>query len=224
MALENTIILIDKPQDWSSFDVIRKLKKPLRLKKVGHAGTLDPLATGLLILCTGKFTKKITELQTLEKEYIATVRLGATTKSDDAEFPEENIKDTSRLTKEMVEKALQKFLGEIEQVPPYFSAVKVKGKRAYELARKNPEELQKIPLKPKKVFIKNIEIIDFREKEIDLKIICGKGTYIRSLARDLGKELGVGGYVKKLRRTRIGEYKVEEAFSPEDLLKQYENL
>ncbi len=224
MSLENSILLIDKPQGWSSFDVIRKLKKPLRLKKVGHAGTLDPLATGLLILCTGKFTKKIPEIQKLPKEYLATFRLGATTKSDDAEFPEENIKDTSHLTREIVEETLKKFLGEIEQIPPYFSAVKIKGKRAYELARKNPEALEKIPMKPKKVFIRSIEIPDFRGEEVDVKILCGKGTYIRSLARDLGKELGVGGYVKKLRRTKIGNYSVEEAFTPEELLKHYENL
>ncbi len=224
MSLENSILLIDKPQGWSSFDVIRKLKKPLRLKKVGHAGTLDPLATGLLILCTGKFTKKIPEIQKLPKEYLATFRLGATTKSDDAEFPEENIKDTSHLTREIVEETLKKFLGEIEQIPPYFSAVKIKGKRAYKLARKNPEALEKIPMKPKKVFIRSIEILDFRGEEVDVKILCGKGTYIRSLARDLGKELGVGGYVKKLRRTKIGNYSVEEAFTPEELLKHYENL
>ena len=219
--IQNTILLIDKPYKWTSADVIRKLKEELRIRKAGHAGTLDPLATGLLIVGTGKYTKKLPEIQQMPKEYIATIKLGATTKSDDAEFPEENIKDTSHITEEMINKVLPSFIGEIEQIPPVFSAIKIKGKRAYKLARKNVEELDKIKLPSRKVKVYDIELLDFKNPEVKVKIKSGKGFYVRSFARDLGNILGVGGYLKELRRTKIGDFSVENAYTPEELIKKY---
>ena len=216
--IQNSIILIDKPYKWTSTDVLRKLKKELGIKKLGHAGTLDPLATGLLILASGKYTKRISEFQQMTKEYVATIKLGATTKSDDAEFPEENIKDTSHITLQKIQEIIPQFIGEIEQIPPVFSAVKIKGKRAYNLARKDPEKSGQIKLEPRKVIVHNIEILDFKNPELKLRITSGKGFYVRSLARDIGQKLGTGGYLLNLRRTKIGDFPVEEAITPDELI------
>jgi tRNA pseudouridine55 synthase len=177
--------------------------------KVGHAGTLDPLATGLMILCTGKATKQIESFQNEEKEYIATLKLGATTPSFDMETEEDSVFDYSHVTLEIFVEAAKKFVGEIDQVPPIFSAVKVKGKRAFEYAR-NGEELK---LKSRKIEIKEIFVESFSLPIIKIKVVCSKGTYIRSLARDIGKELNCGAYLTDLRRTRIGKFDVEDAFN-----------
>ncbi len=208
------VLLFDKDLEWTSFDVVNRVRyilcRKLGIKKlkVGHAGTLDPLATGLVLLCTGKATKKIEELQLGEKEYIATLKLGATTPSFDLETEEDNTYDFSHVTREMVEDAVKRFIGEIDQVPPVFSAVKIKGKRAFDYAR-NGEEVK---LKAKRIVIRMITIEEFNLPELKLKVVCGKGTYIRSLARDIGKELNCGAYLTALKRTRIGSYSLDDAF------------
>ena len=209
------ILAFDKPYHWTSFDLVGKvrnfLSRELKLKKlkVGHAGTLDPLATGLIIICTGKATKQIETLQAQEKEYIATVHFGATTPSFDKETGENQQFPADHITKELLEETLQEFCGEIDQVPPAFSAVKIDGKRAYLHARKGnlPE------LKSKTVIIKEIELLDFEKPEATLRIVCSKGTYIRALARDIGENLQSGAYITALRRTRIGVFNVEKAFT-----------
>ena len=217
------ILLFDKELEWTSFDVVNKIRYNLcqmmgiKKLKVGHAGTLDPLATGLVLLCTGKSTKKIEELQLGEKEYIATLKIGATTPSFDLETEEDNQSDFSHVTRESFEKILPQFIGEIDQVPPVFSAVKVKGKRAFDYAR-NGEDVK---LKAKKIVIRSIEIESFNLPEVQLKVVCGKGTYIRSLARDIGEVLNCGAYLTGLIRTRIGDYKIEDAFKVDFFL---ENL
>jgi tRNA pseudouridine55 synthase len=219
---EGEILLFDKPYGWTSFDLVSKVRntisKTFKIKKlkVGHAGTLDPLATGLLILCTGKATKKIDSLQAEEKEYLATLKLGATTPSYDLESEENGTFPTEHLTLELIEKAIEKFTGTIEQVPPAFSAVKINGKRAYEHARKgnDPE------LKAKTVVITNIDVISFEVPKLILRITCSKGTYIRALARDLGEELQSGAYLTDLRRTRSGDYLVDNAWDMDDFIKQ----
>ena len=217
------ILLFDKELEWTSFDVVNKIRYNLcqmmgiKKLKVGHAGTLDPLATGLVLLCTGKSTKKIEELQLGEKEYIATLKIGATTPSFDLETEEDNQSDFSHVTRENFEKILPQFIGEIDQVPPVFSAVKVKGKRAFDYAR-NGEDVK---LKAKKIVIRSIEIESFNLPEVKIKVICGKGTYIRSLARDIGEALNCGAYLTGLIRTRIGDYKIEDAFKVDFFL---ENL
>lgn len=183
--------------------------------KVGHAGTLDPLATGLLILCTGKATKQIEIYQAEEKEYVATIKLGATTPSFDLETEEDSHMDCSFVTEELFISAVKKFVGEIEQVPPVFSAVKVKGKRAFNYAR-NGEILE---LKSRKIVIKDIELISFESPTAKIKVICSKGTYIRSLARDIGEELKCGAYLTGLERTRIGDYKIENAMTVDDFMR-----
>ena len=177
--------------------------------KVGHAGTLDPLATGLMILCTGKSTKKIESFQAKEKEYTATLKLGATTSSFDMETEEDSDNDTSHVTNELIEEAIKKFQGEIEQVPPIFSAVKIKGKRAFDYARNG----EKVKLQPRKIVIKKIEVESFSLPYLKIRVECSKGTYIRSLARDIGEELKCGAYLTELRRTRIGDFKVEDALT-----------
>ena len=213
--LAGEVLLFDKELNWTSFDLVNKVRYNLchrmgiKKMKVGHAGTLDPLATGLLILCTGKSTKIIESFQAKEKEYTATLKLGATTPSFDMETEEDSNNSTSHVTIESIEKAIKKFQGEIEQVPPIFSAVKVKGKRAFNYAR-NGEDVK---LQPKKIVINNIEIESFELPYLKIKVECGKGTYIRSLARDIGKELECGAYLTELRRTKIGIYKVEDAFN-----------
>jgi tRNA pseudouridine55 synthase len=207
------VILIDKGKDWTSFDVCAKLRGMLRIKKVGHAGTLDPLATGLLIICVGRATKTMTEYQAMEKEYNAIIKLGATTKTDDSEADEENAKPTEHLNNDEISKAISSFIGEIDQIPPMYSAKKVKGQRLYKLARKGDS----IELEPSRVTIYDITVNSIENPIIDADVKCSKGTYIRSLARDIGSKLEVGGYLKDLRRTAIGEYMAENALTIEEL-------
>ena len=207
------VLLFDKDLDWTSFDLVQKVRNTLCRKlgikklKVGHAGTLDPLATGLMILCTGKATKKIESFQQEEKVYVATLKLGATTPSFDMETEEDKWYNSSNITENDIQQAIIKFVGEIDQVPPVFSAVKVKGKRAFEYAR-NKEELK---LQPRKIVIKEIEKINYSAPFVTLQVTCEKGTYIRALARDLGKERECGAYLTGLRRTKIGKFSVENA-------------
>lgn len=215
------ILAFNKPYGWTSFQVVGRMRWLLKRKagikkiKVGHAGTLDPLATGVLIVCTGKATKKIEELQTHTKEYVATVKLGATTPSFDKETEEDATYPTEHITRELVENALQQFKGEIQQVPPMFSAVKVNGKRAYKLARKGEE----VEIQAKTINISEIELLDFNKNEDTttavIRVICGKGTYIRSLARDLGATLDSGAYLTDLCRTRVGDYKLSDCLDAE---------
>jgi tRNA pseudouridine55 synthase len=215
------ILCFDKPLDWTSFDVVNKVRwilcRNLKIKKlkVGHTGTLDPKATGLVIVCTGKTTKTIETLQLEEKEYIATLKLGATTPSFDLETEEENALPTHHITPEMVEQKLKEFIGVIDQIPPIFSAIKVNGKRAFDFARGGKE----LELEARKIEIKNIEILKIDMPEIIIRVTCGKGTYIRSIARDLGESLGCGAYLTGLRRTRVGLNQVENAWSIENFEK-----
>jgi tRNA pseudouridine55 synthase len=209
---QGQMLLIDKPLDWTSFDVVRKLRRLVRTKKIGHAGTLDPLATGLLILCTGKFTKRINEYMAREKEYTGTIVLGASTPTYDLESEPEPHKAPDFVTPAMVAETIAaRFTGEILQVPPAHSAIKIGGKRVYELARKGKE----VKLEPRPVVIKEFEITGFRLPVLDFRVVCSTGTYIRSLANDLGAALGCGGYLGGLRRTRIGEFRVEQALTIE---------
>lgn len=210
---EGEIIGIDKPYKMSSFGALAHIRYVLSKRvgykvKVGHAGTLDPLATGVLILCTGRATKKIEQLQQHTKKYTATLQLGATTASYDMEHPVDATFPTEHITKELIEETLKKFVGEIDQVPPAYSAVMVNGKRAYKLMRKG----QEVELKAKKITIEDIEILRFDDTtmQLDIRVVCGKGTYIRSLARDIGEALGSGAYLTALRRTRVGDIKVED--------------
>jgi tRNA pseudouridine55 synthase len=206
---EGQVLLIDKPLQWTSFDVIRKIRHLIRVKKVGHAGTLDPLATGLLIICTGKFTKKINEYMAREKEYTGTFTLGATTPTYDLESKPENFRSLENIPEEKIKSTTHGFLGEIMQVPPAHSAIKVEGKRVYELARKGKE----VKLEPRKVFIKEFEITGIESPVVHFRVVCSTGTYIRSLANDFGEALACGAYLSSLRRTRIGEFKIEDALS-----------
>ena len=208
------ILLLDKPGGWSSFDVIRYLKKGLREKKFGHAGTLDPLASGLLIICSGKATKRLQEFQDMEKTYTGTIQLGAETPSYDAETEIEMEHPVDHITAEMVNETTGKFTGEIEQIPPAYSAIKQKGQRSYERARKGEE----FALEGRKVYIHKFEITRFELPEVDFLVQCSKGTYIRSLANDFGKALNSGGYLSGLRRTAIGHYDVSQALSPHDMV------
>jgi tRNA pseudouridine55 synthase len=210
------ILCFNKPYTWTSFDLVNKVRGILRHRtrnrklKVGHAGTLDPLATGVLIICSGKATKRIDELQADVKEYIATLKLGATTPSFDKETEEDATYPTNHITKELVETTLQKFVGTIEQIPPSFSAVRVNGKRAYQMARKG----QEIELKPKQLTIDEIELISCGlPDQICIRVVCSKGTYIRALARDIGTALGSGAYLTDLCRTRIGKYKLADCLN-----------
>lgn len=219
--LSGEVLLFDKDLEWTSFDLVQRVRNVLCRKmgikkmKVGHAGTLDPLATGLMILCTGKATKKIETFQEKEKEYLATLKLGATTPSFDMETAEDSQMGTEDVTRDRFETALQKFLGETEQVPPVFSAVKVNGKRAFNYARKGEE----IKLQPKKIVISSITIESFGLTEAVIRVTCSKGTYIRALVRDIGRELGCGAYLTGLRRIRIGEFEVDRAITVEYFLK-----
>lgn len=205
------VLLLDKPLTWTSFDVVRKVKNTLRIKKIGHAGTLDPLATGLLILCTGKKTKEIDQIQAQEKEYTGTFRLGQTTPSFDLETPVDAELPYAQLTEDEIRAATAPFVGLIAQTPPLFSAVKVNGERAYEVARRGDEA----EIKSKQVTIREFEITRIALPEVDFRVTCSKGTYIRSLARDFGATLGCGAHLTKLVRTRIGEYRVEDALTME---------
>lgn len=213
--LAGQMLLIDKPKTWTSFDVVNKIRYAIRIKKVGHAGTLDPLATGLLILCTGKFTKKLTDLQGLDKKYEVVFKLGATTASYDAEHPEENLIDASHIEEAQVSAMMQKFTGEIEQTPPVYSAVKVDGKRAYKSARKG----KAVVIKSRQVTVYAFDSLkEVGPNEYSANIHCSKGTYIRSLVHDLGQALGVGAYIRELRRTSIGEQRIEDAWVLEEFL------
>lgn len=210
------VILVDKPLQWTSFDVVKKLRFALKIKKIGHAGTLDPLATGLLILCTGKMTKQIDGFQAQEKEYTGTFIIGETTPSYDLETEVGNKKDYNHITKEDILATVNKLTGELDQVPPVFSAVKVDGKRAYKSARKGED----VKLKARKITIKEFEILRFEQNEVDFRIVCSKGTYIRSIARDFGDILEVGAYLAALRRTRIGEFLVDNAKTIEEIISE----
>ena len=203
------VLLVDKPLTWSSFDVVRKVKNTLRIKKIGHAGTLDPLATGLLILCTGKKTKQIDQIQAQEKEYTGTFRLGQTTPSFDLETPVDAEQPYAHLTDDEIRAATAQFIGLLEQTPPLFSAVKVNGERAYEVARRGGEA----EIKSKQITIREFELTRIDLPEVDFRISCTKGTYVRSLARDFGAALGCGAHLTKLVRTRIGEYLLADALT-----------
>jgi tRNA pseudouridine55 synthase len=218
---EGTVLLFDKPLDWTSFDVVNKVRwaicKKLKIKKikVGHAGTLDPKATGLVVVCTGKATKNIDQLQAGEKEYFATLKLGATTPSYDLETEENSNLPTNGVTSELIEEKIKDFIGVIDQVPPTFSAIKVNGKRAFKYARLGKE----MELDARKVEIREIEIVTLELPNLVLRITCGKGTYIRALARDLGNKLGCGAYLVGLIRTRVGDDHLEDAWTLEQFEK-----
>ncbi len=223
--LEGQVILIDKPLTWSSFQAVNKLKYILKRKydlpkkfKIGHAGTLDPLATGLLIICTGKFTKKITEIQAQAKEYTGTITVGATTPSYDLETEVDATFPTEQITEGLILETTKQFLGEIDQKPPVFSAIKKDGKRLYEHARAGEE----VEIAFRKTTIYEFEITRIALPEIDFRVTCSKGTYIRSLAFDFGKALQSGGYLSALRRTKIGDYSVVDGVSPEAFEKSLE--
>ncbi len=222
---EGRVLLIDKPLHWTSFDVVNKMRYAIRKTynfkkfKVGHAGTLDPLATGLLIVCAGKATKQINNYMGLPKEYLGTITLGATTPSYDLETEVNQIFQTDHITDELLEKVRLSFLGDIEQVPPIFSAIKKDGKKAYEAAR-NGEEIK---LNARTVHIDTFEIERINSDTIQFKVVCSKGTYIRSLAHDFGKALNSGAHLSSLRRSAIGEYSVTEAISPQEFVTQLED-
>jgi tRNA pseudouridine55 synthase len=227
--LQGEILVLDKPLDWTSFDLVNKVRNMLcRLMKIkklklGHAGTLDPKATGVMVLCSGRATKQIDDIQADEKEYIALLKLGATTPSYDLETDEDESFPSSHITLEQIMGVLKTFEGSIEQIPPMFSAVKVDGKRAYKLARKGKD----IDLKAKSLFIKEIELLRFDMPELELRIVCSKGTYIRALARDIGVALRSGAYLIGLKRTRIGSYSIDQSMSIAelaDMLSAYFNL
>ena len=209
----DSVLLINKPLQWTSFDVVKKTRSLLKIKKIGHAGTLDPLATGLLILCTGKMTKRIDEFQAQEKEYKGKFIIGQTTPSYDLETKPSDPVDTSSINDQALVEATKKFIGKIQQVPPLHSAIKVEGKRAYKLARAG----QHTELKPREVFIGEFEITSFQSPEVGFRVVCSKGTYIRSLARDFGEALGVGAYLSELCRTRIGTFLLSDAKNMDEL-------
>jgi tRNA pseudouridine55 synthase len=211
------LLLIDKPFQWTSFDVVNKLRFRLKIKKIGHAGTLDPLATGLLIICVGKMTKRIEEFMGLEKEYTGKFILGKTTPSHDLETEVSEGKDISQLTVEQMREAAKVLTGTIHQLPPMHSAIKIGGKRAYQFARKG----QEIEMKHREVEVKSFAITDIQLPEVSFRIVCSKGTYIRSIARDFGEALGVGAYLTGLRRTRIGSFKIEDALSVEEVTPEH---
>ncbi len=203
--LDGHTFFVNKPLHWTSFDAVRKIRNSAQIKKVGHAGTLDPLATGILIVCTGKFTKKINEYMGMEKEYTGTITLGATTPTFDLESMPENEKEYSHLTNEEIQNATKTFVGNIMQMPPIFSAIKIKGQTAYNLARKGLE----VELKARPIIINEFTITKIDLPIVHFKIVCGTGTYIRSIANDFGAILNVGGHLSSLCRTRIGEFKLE---------------
>jgi tRNA pseudouridine55 synthase len=215
--LEGEVLLFDKPLHWTSFDLVNKIRIMIRSNlgikkiKVGHAGTLDPLATGLMIICTGKFTKRIEEFSNLDKEYIATIHLGETTPSFDLETDPDGKYPTEHITFEMVQKVLKDFLGEQDQQPPIYSAKFIDGKRAYEYARQGIAR----KLDPVRIFFREIELIDFRLPDVRVRLACSKGTYIRSFARDFGKALGSGAYLSSLQRSSIGAYRLKESLNVE---------
>ena len=218
--LTGEILYVDKPLRWTSFDVVKRVRgtllrrMKLRKMKVGHAGTLDPLATGVMVVCTGRATKRIDELQAGVKGYGATIALGATTPSFDLETEIDATYPTAHITRQLVEETLQRFTGAIEQVPPAFSACKVDGKRAYKMARKGHE----VELKPKTLVIDEIELLEFSPESITIRVVCSKGTYIRALARDIGEALGSGGHLAALRRTRVGTVGLDRCMDVDSLI------
>jgi len=217
--IRGEILVLNKPLDWTSFDLVNKVRimlcRLMKIKKLklGHAGTLDPKATGVMVLCSGKLTKQIDEIQADEKEYIALLKVGATTPSFDLETEEDAQFATDHITRETLENVLPSFVGAIEQIPPAYSAIKVDGKRSYKLARNGKE----VELKAKMLVVKEIELLRFEMPEIELRIVCSKGTYIRALARDIGKALNSGAYLKGLIRTRIGEYSINQSLDLTEL-------
>lgn len=227
--LNGQLLLIDKPLGWSSFQAVNKLKWAIRKKfqlkkvKIGHAGTLDPLATGLLLICTGKFTKTINDLQGQIKEYTGTITLGATTPSYDLETEINQNYPTQHISKEKINKVTSKFIGDIEQIPPIFSALKKDGKRLYEYAREGKE----VEIKKRNITISEFEITAINMPKVEFRVVCSKGTYIRSLAHDFGKMLDSGAHLSELRRTKIGTYNVNKAIDPvifaENLLEKTED-
>jgi len=212
---EGKVLLINKSLYWTSFDAVRKIRNLIKVKKVGHAGTLDPLATGLLIICTGKFTKKINEYMAREKEYTGSFTLGAVTPTYDLESEPVQVKSVESISSEQIFNATQKFTGEILQTPPAHSAIKVEGKRVYELARKG----QEVKLEPRKITIKEFEIMGIELPVVQFRVVCSTGTYIRSLANDFGQVLGCGAYLSGLCRTRIGEFLLSDAMTVEEFEK-----
>jgi tRNA pseudouridine55 synthase len=218
------LILIDKPREWTSFDVVNKLRRACKIKKIGHAGTLDPLASGLLILCTGKMTKQIDSYQAQEKEYTGTLVLGKTTPSVDLETDFDGEFDVAGITPEMVREAAAQLTGEIQQIPPIYSAIRVNGERLYERARRG-ETADQIDggIKSRTVTVSVFNVLTDDFPTIDFRIVCSKGTYIRSLVRDLGLLLHNGAYMSALRRTRIGEFEVKDAQSVEGFIDHYLN-
>lgn len=220
------VLLIDKPLEWTSFDVVNKLRYSLRHRfqikkiKVGHAGTLDPLATGLLIVCTGRATKRMDELMGLDKEYQAGIRFGGTTPTFDRELPVDQEYPWQHINKEKIEQALKGFIGPQEQVPPHYSAVRVDGKKAYERARKG----QEFTMKSKSIRLYELKMTHYELPDTGLNITCSKGTYIRALARDLGKALDSGAYLTSLRRTAIGPYTIDQASTLEHVVRQVSAL
>lgn len=210
---DGRVLLIDKPYDWTSFDVVNKLRYKLKMKKIGHAGTLDPLATGLLIICTGKMTKRIEEFMGLEKEYTGKFVIGQTTPSFDLETEVTSAKDINHITGLTLAEAAKKLTGKISQLPPMHSAIKVGGKRAYKFARQG----QEVELQPRPVEILVFDVTEFKAPEVSFRIVCSKGTYIRSIARDFGEALGVGAYLSHLCRTRIGPYLLSDAISIDEV-------
>jgi tRNA pseudouridine55 synthase len=213
---DGSLLLINKPLEWTSFDVVRKIRNTIKIKKVGHAGTLDPLATGLLIVCIGKFTKKINEYMAQEKEYTGTITLGAVTPTYDLESDPINFKSINNITPEVIYNTAKKFEGEIMQVPPVHSAIKQKGKPVYLLARKGID----VKLEPRKITIHKFEISAIHLPEISFKVTCTTGTDIRSLANDFGESLGCGAYLSSLCRTRIGDYTLDNSITMEEFVTQ----
>lgn len=207
------VLLINKPYEWTSFDVVNKLRYKLKIKKIGHAGTLDPLATGLLILCTGKMTKQIEQFMGMEKEYTGKFVIGKSTPSHDMETEVTESKDISLLGEQAIRKTAESFVGKTLQIPPMHSAIKVGGKRAYQFARKGKE----ITLQPREVEIKDFEITRIDLPEISFRIVCSKGTYIRSIARDFGDKLGAGAYLSELCRIRIGNFLLSDAITIDEV-------
>ena len=215
------VLLIDKPLQWTSFQAVNKLRWAIRQAynikkiKVGHAGTLDPLATGLLVICTGKMTKQINTFQGQEKEYTGTFTLGSTTPSYDLETEIDSIFSTEHITEDLIHKTTEQFIGKIEQFPPIFSAIKKEGKRLYEFARAG----ETVEIKSRQVEITEFQITSISENNLNFRVVCSKGTYIRSLAHDFGKALNSGAHLSALRRTRIGNFKVDNGLTPEDFIK-----
>jgi tRNA pseudouridine55 synthase len=218
--LEGKVLLIDKPLNWTSFDMVKKVRWLTKIMKVGHAGTLDPLATGLLIICTGKFTKQINEFMGMQKEYTGSLVLGATTASYDLEQEPENFKSIDSITELAILEATKQFMGTILQMPPQHSAIKKDGKRLYESARQGIE----VKVDPRQITIEQFEITKIDLPTVEFRVLCSTGTYIRSLVHDFGQALGVGAYMSGLRRTKIGTFNVEDAIQWEALEKEINDL